>query len=142
MLKNIPTIISPELMKVLMEMGHGDQIVLADANFPVASNAQRVVRADGHSIPELLEAILSLMPLDDYIEKPAIVMEPVSPQQHPAIWITYQGIIDQHHPFPGWKHLERFDFYQAARESFAVVATSERALKANIILTKGVIREQ
>ena len=142
MLKNIPPILSPELMKTLMEMGHGDKIILADANFPVVSNAQRVIRADGHGIAELLDAILTFLPLDDYIDKPTCVMEPISIEKTPEVWHDYEVIIEKHDEFKGWEFKERFDFYKEARTCFAIVATSERALKANIILTKGVIREQ
>jgi L-fucose mutarotase len=124
-----------------MEMGHGDKIVLADANFPVVSNAKHVIRADGHSIPELLDAILSLMPLDDYIEKPTCVMEPIAANQIPEVWSQYETIINKHEKFKGWEYKERFAFYEEAKTCFAIVATSERALKANVILTKGVIRQ-
>ena len=87
MLKNIPPIIAPELMKILMEMGHGDEIVLADGNFPAASVAQRLVRCDGHGVPELLEAILKLFPLDVYVDRPVGLMSVVpGDKTKPTIW--------------------------------------------------------
>ena len=141
MLKGIPRIISPELLKILMEMGHGDSIVLADGNFPSVSCAQRLVRADGHNIPELLEAVLKLFPLDSYSEKPAGLMEVVPGDPTvPVIWDTYRKIAAADPAFPGeFEFIPRFDFYDRARQAYAVVATGEGALYANIILTKGVI---
>jgi L-fucose mutarotase len=141
MLKNIPPIFSPELMKTLMEMGHGDDIVLADGNFPAASVAQRLVRCDGHGVPELLEAVLQFFPLDTYVDRPAAVMQivPGDPTE-PTIWEQYEEILKN----SGQQHvdldyLERFRFYDRAKNAYAVVATSEKALYANIILKKGVL---
>lgn len=140
MLKGIPKIISPELIKILMEMGHGDEIVIADGNFPAASHAQRLVRADGHNVPELLEAILELFPLDPYVEKPVALMAVVDGDPTvPVIWDTYAETITN----KGYKeglieNIDRFDFYDRAKEAYAVVATGEGALYANIILKKGV----
>ena len=94
MLKGIPPIISPELMHVLMKMGHGDELVLGDGNFPADSNAQRIVRADGHNCVSLLEAILDFFPLDTFIERPAFVMEPVDPATpEPSIWSEFRRVI-------------------------------------------------
>ena len=142
MLKGIPAIISPELMKVLMEMGHGDEIVLADGNFPAASNAQRLVRCDGHGIPELLEAILKFLPLDIYVDKPVALMELVPGDDYdPVIWEEYEEIVgeyDEEHT--DFEHIERFDFYERAKDAYAIVATSEQALYANVILKKGVVQ--
>ena len=141
MLKHIPPILSPELMKTLMEMGHGDDIVLADGNFPAASTAQRLVRCDGHGVPELLEVILKFFPLDTYTDRPVAVMQivPGDPTE-PTIWEQYEEILKS----SGQQHvdldyLERFRFYERARNAYAVVATSEEALYANIILKKGVL---
>ena len=141
MLKNIPPILSPDLMKTLMEMGHGDDIVLADGNFPAASTAQRLVRCDGHGVPELLEVILKFFPLDTYVDRPVAVMQivPGDPTE-PTIWEQYEEILkssDQEHV--DLDYLERFRFYERARNAYAVVATSEEALYANIILKKGVL---
>ena len=141
MLKGIPTIISPELMKITMEMGHGDEIVLADGNFPAASIAQRLVRADGHGVPELLEAILKLFPLDIYVEKAVGLMEVVpGDDTKPTIWEDYRKIVKASgEKFSDFEFIERFAFYERAKKAYAVVATSEKALYANVILKKGVI---
>ncbi len=141
MLKNIPPILSPELLKVLMEMGHGDEIVLADGNFPAASVAQRLLRCDGHGVPELLEAVLKFFPLDIYVEKPVGLMAVVSGDKtKPTIWETYRTIVKASgERFSDFEFIERFAFYERAKKAYAVVATSEKALYANVILKKGVI---
>jgi L-fucose mutarotase len=140
MLKGIPPIISPELMHVLMSMGHGDTIVLADGNFPAAANAQRLVRMDGHGVPEILEAIMPLFPLDTYTQHPAAVMEVVPGDDvDPVIWEDYQRILSGAEGDVDLEQVERHEFYSAAREAFAVVATSETALYANLLLVKGVV---
>lgn len=143
MLKGIPSILSPELLKVLMEMGHGDELVLGDGNFPAASMSQRLVRADGHGVPELLDAILSLFPLDTFVDAPVALMEVVpGDATRPEIWDTYRQIVERHSPeAAGIEHVERFTFYDRARTGYAIVATGERALYANIILKKGVVIE-
>ena len=141
MLKNIPSILSPELLKVLMEMGHGDELVIADGNFPAASIAQRLVRLDGHSIPEILVAVLKLFPLDTYVEKPVSLMA-VTPGDkiQPVIWEEYRRIIQEgKEPFKEFEYVERFTFYERAGKAYAVIATGESALYANIILKKGVV---
>ena len=138
MLKGIPGILSPELMKVLMEMGHGDEIVLADRNFPAASNAKRLIRLDGHGIPELLQAILRFFPIDTYVEEPVKLMA-VAPGkgENPEIWKTYRRMLDSAQEGVGMGFLERMAFYDRARGAYAIVATSEPAPYANIILAKG-----
>ena len=143
MLKGIPPIISPQLLKILMEMGHGDEIVLADGNFPAAGMAQRLVRCDGHNIPDLLDAILTLFPLDTYVEYPAALMQVVPGDPiKPTIWNEYRAIIKKHDAkAPDFEHIERFAFYERAKKAYAVVATGEKALYANIILKKGVVVE-
>ena len=140
MLKNIPKILGPELLKILMEMGHGDEIVIADGNFPAASMAQRLIRLDGHDVPEVLEAVLKLFPLDPYVDKSVCLMELVSGDSvKTPIWNDYDKIIrDSGEKFNGFEKIERFAFYDRARNAYAVVATSESALYANIILKKGV----
>ncbi len=135
------TILSPELMKVLMEMGHGDEIVLADGNFPAASMAQRLVRCDGHGVPELLEAILQFFPLDPYVDQPAALMSvvPGDPTE-PTIWDVYHAIVRKSDArFLDFAFLARFAFYERAKRAYAIVATSEKALYANVILKKGVL---
>jgi L-fucose mutarotase len=141
MLKNVPAIVSPELMKVLMEMGHGDEIVLADGNFPAASMARRLLRSDGHGVPELLEAVLKFLPLDAYVDRAVALMEvvPGDPTK-PTIWETYRSIVQASgEAFSDFEFVERFAFYERAKQAYAVVATSEKALYANIILKKGVL---
>ena len=143
MLKGIPKIIAPDLLKILMEMGHGDELVLGDGNFPAASCARRLVRADGHGVPELLDAILKLFPLDPYVPAPVALMAvvPGDPVQ-PVIWEEYRRIIKEHDPKAAEPELvERFDFYERAQKAYAIVATGETALYANVILKKGVVVE-
>ena len=141
MLKGIPKIISPELIKVLMEMGHGDEIVIADGNFPSASIAQRLVRADGHDVPELLVAILKFLPLDIYVDRAVSLMAVVpGDDTKPTIWEEYRKIIKASgEKFEDFEFVERFDFYDRAKKAYAIIATSEKALYANVILKKGVI---
>ncbi|RKP57244.1 L-fucose mutarotase [Cohnella endophytica] len=141
MLKGISSLISPELLKVLMEMGHSDEIVLGDGNFPAASHAQRLIRADGHGIPELLDAILRLFPLDPYVAKPAALMQVVpGDTAETPIWKTYGEIIEARSGFAEpFEEVERFAFYERAKKAYAIVATGEGALYANLILKKGVI---
>ncbi len=143
MLKGISQVISPELIKILMEMGHGDEIVIADGNFPAANMAQRLVRADGLGVPLLLDAILQIFPLDQYVEKPVSLMAiPPSDSYKPVIWDEYQKVILKHEPtFTKFEYVERFEFYERAKKTYAILASGEMALYANIILKKGVIKE-
>jgi L-fucose mutarotase len=143
MLKGIPKVISPELIKVLMEMGHGDEIVIADGNFPSGTCATRyLVRCDGHNVPEVLDAILRFFPLDTYSEAPVALMQVVPGDDvKPVIWDEYRQIIDKYESTETKiDQVERFAFYERAKKAFAVVATSEAALYANIILKKGVVK--
>ena len=144
MLKGIPAILSPELLKILMEMGHGDTLVIGDGNFPAASLAAegRLVRLDGHGVPEVLDAILKLFPLDSYVETPVSLMAvmPGDPVETP-IWDTYAEIVERRAPGAKLGHIERFKFYETAKRAYAIVATGETALYANIILQKGVVVE-
>ena len=141
MLKNIPSILSPELLKILMEMGHGDEIVIADGNFPSASIAQNLIRLDGHSVPPVLEAILKLFPLDSYVEKAVGLMQLVPGDTvKTPIWDEYRAILnssDESQQFDDFEYIERFAFYERAKKAYAVIATSESALYANVILKKG-----
>ena len=141
MLKGIPNIITPELLKILMEMGHSDEIVIADGNFPAASMAQRLIRLDGHGVPPVLEAILKLFPLDIYVDSPVALMQVVPGDTvETPIWDTYREIIKSSgEKFEDFESVERFAFYERAKKAYAVIATSEGALYANIILKKGVI---
>ena len=142
MLKGIPNVISPELLKILMEMGHGDELVIADGNFPAASVAQRLVRADGLGGTVMLDAILQLMPLDQYVPAPVALMAVVAGDTvQPVIWDEYRAIIIRYEPsFVDFELMERFAFYERAKKAYAVLATSEAAQYANVILKKGVIR--
>ena len=142
MLKGISPLISPDLIKILMEMGHGDEIVIADANFPSASIAQRLVRADGIGAPAILSAVLDLFPLDPYVEKPVSLMMVVPGDLYkPVIWEEYRSIIHKYeNGFTDFDYIERFAFYERAKKAYAVLATGEMALYANIILKKGVIK--
>lgn len=140
MLKNIPSILSPELLKILMEMGHGDELVIADGNFPSANYGQRLVRLDGHGVPEVLGAILDLFPLDSYSDAPVALMEVVKGDTFvPTIWATYTDIIKDKEGDQKIENVERFKFYDRAKEAYAVVATGETSLYANIIIKKGVV---
>jgi L-fucose mutarotase len=144
MLKQIPSILSPELLKTLMEMGHGDELVLADGNYFVGGHAERVIRADGVGIPPLLDAILRFFPLDPYVEHPVVLMEvaPGDPVKTP-IWDEYREIVKRCEPERAHiEHMERFAFYERARQAHATITTSEKALYANIILKKGVVVEE
>jgi len=144
MLKGIPTIISPELLKVLCEMGHGDRIVIADGNFAAASTGKNaiVIRCDGHGVPELLDAILQLFPLDSYTEKPALLME-VLPGDNveTPIWDVYRTIISKYDTRKDSVigTVSRSAFYDEAKTAYAIIATSEKALYANVMLQKGVL---
>ncbi len=145
MLKGIPKIISPELLKILSEMGHGDTICIGDGNFPAESMGKNatVIRADGHSIPELLDAILSLFPLDPFVEQPVSFMStegsptPITP----VIWNEYIDIISKYDErgASAIQYLERFNYYDESKKCYAIIATGEAAAYANIILKKGCI---
>lgn len=144
MLKGIPPIISPALLKILDEMGHGDTIVIADGNFPsesVGKDAQ-VVRLDGHGVPEILDAVLTLIPLDQYVEKPVSLMDRVEGDNADvSIWKKYMEILDKagEKGMESVNMLERFEFYEEAKKAYAVIATSERSQYANVILKKGCV---
>lgn len=144
MLKGINPIIPPMLLKVLCEMGHGDTIVIADGNFPsesVGKNAV-VIRMDGHGVPEILEAVLSLIPLDQYVEKPVSLMDRVKGDNADvSIWQTYDKILRnaEGKGLEAANMLERFEFYDEAKKAYAVIATSERSQYANVILKKGCV---
>lgn len=144
MLKGISPLINPELLQILAEMGHGDEIVIGDGNFPARSMGQRCVRCDGHSVPQMLDAILQLFPLDDFVAEPVTLMEVVPgsvPDGEPPIWQTFRDIIRKHEPAAKIGFCERFAFYERSRKAFATIQTGESALYACIILKKGVIRQ-
>ena len=139
MLKNIPSILTPELLKILMEMGHGDELVIGDGKFPAAACAQRLVRLDGHSVPNVLDAILKLFPLDTYVDAPVALMDNGDSENRPPIWAEYKEIVKNNEGEKEFELVERFDFYDRAKKAYAVVATGETAIYANIILKKGVV---
>lgn len=146
MLKGIPKNLSPELLKVLCEMGHGDRIVIADGNFPSESVGKNsiVIRMDGHGVPEILDAILQLFPLDHCIEKPVNLMQ-LSPEEEgkvdTPIWDTYEKIVEDYDKRgkDAIGQIERFQYYEEARKAYAIVATGESAIYANVMLQKGIV---
>ena len=146
MLKGIPKILSPELLKVLCEMGHSDRLVIADGNFPAESMGKDaiVIRMDGHGAAEMMDAILQVFPLDTYVDHPVNLMEvmPGDPVETP-IWNTYENIVEKHDARGGNAigQIERFAFYEEAKKVYAIIATGESALYANIMLQKGVVTE-
>lgn len=146
MLKGIPKILSPELLMVLDEMGHGDRLVISDGNFPAESMGKDaiVIRCDGHGVPEILDAILQLFPLDTYVEHPVNLMEVVPGDDvETPIWDTYKEIVSKYDSrgAAAFGNIERFAFYDEAKTVYAIIATGESALYANIMLQKGVVTE-
>ncbi len=140
MLKNIPKIIPPDLLKILCEMGHGDEIVIADGNFPAASVGQRVVYMCGNGGCEVLKAVLELIPLDTY-QKPLYLMAKTQGDDIPTpIWDEYREIAKQY-TTENFEYIERFAFYERAKKAYAVISTGESALYANVLIKKGVITE-
>ena len=144
MLKGVPAILSPALLKVLCEMGHGDEIVIADGNFPAESMGKDavVLRADGHGVPEILDAVLKMIPLDQYVETPAALMEVVPGDDCvPVIWEQYRALLEENGEDPARiEMMERFAFYERAKKAYAIIATGESAIYANILLKKGVVK--
>ena len=145
MLKGISPVISPDLLKALAEMGHGDELVIADGNFPCHSVGKNaiVIRADGHGVPEILDAVLNLIPLDTYTQKPVALMEVVKGDTcgTPEVWKTYEDILNKYEPtHHDIDYTERFAFYERAKRAFLIIATGEKAIYANILLKKGVVK--
>ncbi|MEQ9824418.1 MAG: L-fucose mutarotase [Puniceicoccaceae bacterium] len=140
MLKGISPLISPDLLATLARMGHGDEIILADAHFPGESVNARVLRADGLRIADLLRAILPLFELDSYVSDPVIMMAAVPGDQlDPEVEKAYLASIRLSYPaFTEVQRIERFAFYERTRKAFAVVMTGETAKYGNILLKKGV----
>ncbi|MCR4909410.1 MAG: fucose isomerase [Lachnospiraceae bacterium] len=144
MLKGIPKILSPDLLKVLAEMGHGDRLVISDGNYPAESMGRDtiVIRADGHGVPELLDAILSVFPLDTYVEKPVNLMEVMKGDNvETPIWEEYKKIVAKYDERgeSAVGNIERFKFYEESKSAYAIIASGESALYANIMLQKGVV---
>ncbi len=140
MLIGISPLLSPKLLATLHRMGHGDEIVLADAHFPGHSVNKRVIRADGIGVAPLLDAILPLFALDSYVESPLVMMAAVQGDTlDPAVEQRYREVVDRHWPdTPPIGRIDRFAFYERAKSAFAVVMTGETAKYGNIILKKGV----
>lgn len=142
MLKGIAKVISPELLKILSEMGHGDEIVIADANFPSASMGKRVIRADGIGGAEMLDAVLSLLPLDTYSDPNVVLMQLMDRdvgKVNPVIWKEYDRIANKNDKNAKIGNIDRFAFYERAKKAYAVIATGEKAIYANVLLVKGVV---
>ena len=140
MLKNVPKIIGPQLLKILCEMGHGDEIVIADGNFPAETYGKRVVRADGLNGVDMLSAVLDLIPLDTYAEENFMLMQTVQGDPTPEIWAEYEAVANAKDDNVRLANIERFAFYERAKNAYAVIATGEERVYANIILKKGVIK--
>ena len=140
MLKGIPSVLSPELLKIMMEMGHGDELVISDGNFPAANMAQRLVRLDGHGVPEILDSIMKFFPLDPMVDAPVALMAvPADQKTEPVIWAEYRQIIGKYEQV-NIENVERFAFYERAKKAYAVIATGESATYANILLKKGIVK--
>ena len=140
MLKGINPLLSPELLKILSEMGHGDEIIIADGGFPAARLARNLVRADATGCVAMLDAVLSVFPLDQYDSQNFVLMETTGNDQPPAIWEEYAEVLKKHEPDAHIEHIERFNYYARAEKAYAVIATGEMAPYGNILLKKGCIR--
>lgn len=141
MLKLIPPLLGPDLLATLRAMGHGDEIVIADANFPASFLGPKLIRVDGRSATDVLDAVLTLMPLDEFVDEAAFGMAVVGdPDAREPIYDLFEEIIHRHEPAMGFSTLERFAFYDRARTAAAIVQTGENRLYGNIILKKGIIR--
>ena len=146
MLKGIPAILSPELLKRLCEMGHSDKLLIADGNFPTHTVGadSHIVRMDGHGVCEILDAVLQLFPLDTYTERPVSIMEKVPGDTvETPIWKEFEEIVAKYDERGASTigFIERFKFYEEAKTSYLIIATSEKALYANIMLQKGVVTD-
>ena len=144
MLKGIPEILSPALLKVLCEMGHSDRIVIADGNFPAESMGKNciTIRMDGHGVPEILDAILKLFPLDTYVEHPVNLMEVMTGDNvETPIWDTYNEIVSKYDErgAAAVGNIERFAFYEEAKKAYCIISSGVKALYANIMLQIGVV---
>jgi L-fucose mutarotase len=140
MLKGIDPILGPDLLQVLRAMGHGDEIAIVDGNYPAETDAQRLIRMDGHDATRILDAILSLMPLDTFVE--AAAFRPAAhgdPARREAVFADFETVIARHEPNQRLHVLTGQDFYNRVKGCFAIVASGERRLYGNIVLKKGVI---
>ncbi len=146
MLKGIPSLLSPELLKILSSMGHSDRLVIGDGNFPAETMGKDsiVIRYDGNGVPEVLDAILTVFPLDTYVEKPVLLMQKMEcdKDMEIPIWDTYAEIVEKHDERgrAAIGNIDRFDFYDEAKKCYAIIATGETSVYANVILQKGVVK--
>lgn len=141
MLKNIPPILGPDLLGILRAMGHGDEIAIVDANYPADSAGPALIRLDGISATDVLDAILTVMPLDDFVDEAAICMQVVGDAgKREPVMDQFEQIVKRHEPAMGLSSMERFAFYERVSKGYAIVQTGERRLYGNILLKKGVIR--
>ena len=141
MLKGIPPLLGPELLHILRAMGHGDEIAIVDANYPAEGAGPPVVRLDGSSATEALDAMLTLMPLDTYVDEQAFGMAVVGdPDKREATHDDFEALVQKHEPGMKLALIERFAFYERVKGAFAIVQTGERRLYGNVLLKKGIIR--
>ena len=140
MLKNLPKLLSPELLKALCEMGHGDELVIADANFPAHSVNQKVIRADGIKGTDMLKAILTVIPLDTYSDSNFMLMKTTKGDPTPSIWKEYEKIAKSLDKHVKKEMIERFAFYERSKKAYLVIETGEERIYGNIIIKKGVIK--
>ncbi len=143
MLKGIDPLLGPELLMILRAMGHGDEIAIVDGNYPADTDATRLIRMDGHGVPAIADAILSVMPLDDFV--PQAAFRPAAhndPARIETIFPEFEKIVAKHEPRQKIHVLVGSDFYNRVKAAYAIVATSERRLYGNLILRKGVIRPE
>ena len=141
MLKNIPPILGPDLLGILRAMGHGDEIAIVDANYPADAAGPALVRMDGISATDVLDAVLTLMPLDDFVDEAAICMQVVgNAGKREPVMDAFDSIVQRHEPKMSLGSMERFAFYDRVAKGYAIVQTGERRLYGNILLKKGVIR--
>ena len=141
MLKNIPPILGPDLLGILRAMGHGDEIAIVDANYPADAAGPALVRLDGVSATDVLDAILTLMPLDDFVDDAAFCMQVVGDaSRREPVMDAFEAIVKKHEPKMSLASLERFAFYERVSQGYAIVQTGERRLYGNILLKKGIIR--
>lgn len=141
MLKGLNPLLGPDLLATLRAMGHGDEIAIVDANYPAAANARRLVRCDGHDLADILSAVLSVLPLDDFVSAAAFTMTPVDPaQERPEAFAIIERALVENGEALVTEPLERMAFYARSQACFAIVASGERRLYGNVILKKGVVR--
>ena len=141
MLKNIPPILGPDLLGILRAMGHGDEIAIVDANYPADSAGPVLVRLDGLSVTDVLDAVLTVMPLDDFVDEPAICMQVVgSAGQREPVMAEMETIIQRHEPKMALASMERFAFYERVEKGYAIIQSGERRLYGNVLLKKGILR--